>query len=435
MTAGWKRLGVFAAFLVTVSLLRHAALTTLAPDLPVLLDSETPGPPAVRAERAQGEVKNDMASTPRVTGKPSFDLGAFEQLPLVKRFRSRGKACKAFRNLGNPGSGFKRKVFMSHHAGFGNVLFQTISIATAASLSDRSLIVQQQPEVINLAGFFGALQEAPLAYEAYLGAQKLEGLLPWTQVVEKLQTHHELAYALGVTWEDLQLALRADIKRTLQDQGAGDAASCKARALYDSPSQELLNAIGRPLANLSSADVLVGVHFRFGDSVILKNLNYSGSWDHAGDVRLQESKWQETWGVVDELISQLEEGSGASVRLTVATDNPPRLDEVERRYGRRLLPQIPSKALYHSYMLQPEEEPARSEYRESFRKMVADWFLLALSDVVVQPMRSSYSDAALLLAMPLLALKSTKPEMGSLRRGVSAVLASLGAPLDLEDGL
>ena len=44
-------------------------------------------------------------------------------------------------------------------------------------------------------------------------------------------------------------------------------------------------------------------------------------------------------------------------------------------------------------------------------------------------------DAALLLAMPLLALKSTKPEMGSLRRGVSAVLASLGAPLDLEDGL
>ena len=26
--------------------------------------------------------------------------------------------------------------------------------------------------------------------------------------------------------------------------------------------------------------------------VILKNLNYSGSWDHAGDVRLQER-----WGV------------------------------------------------------------------------------------------------------------------------------------------
>ena len=112
-----------------------------------------------------------------------------------------------------------------------------ISIATAASLSDRSLIVQQQPEVINLAGFFGALQEAPLAYEAYLGAQKLEGLLPWTQVVEKLQTHHELAYALGVTWEDLQLALRADIKRTWEKANKQPCAMLASQSLGPSAFQ------------------------------------------------------------------------------------------------------------------------------------------------------------------------------------------------------
>ena len=65
---------------------------------------------------------------------------------------------------------------------------------------------------------------------------------------------------------------------------------------------------------MSSSDVLVGLHLRFGDSVLLKHMHYNGSWDHASDKRLDDDAMDKVWKTLDKLIARLEDGSEARAR-------------------------------------------------------------------------------------------------------------------------
>ena len=181
--------------------------------------------------------------------------------------------------------------------------------------------------------------------------------------------------------------------RSLKRSGGGSVRSCAMRQYMEHPTAGLLARLSPRLTQLVPGDVLLALHLRFGDGMIQKSTQQKEALTESqlmqGKVSLD--RLQAAYGLIDELIHGIESrNSTLRVRIFVSSDVPAGLAAVEHRYGSRLL-RIPKTAAFHSNRAANMQESKRSDLTQ---EMVADWFLLALADVLVQPRKSTFSATA-----------------------------------------
>jgi len=200
----------------------------------------------------------------------------------------------------------------------------------------------------------------------------------------------------GVYQEVAQL----DVMKTLQKSGRSDLRSCVMRQYLDRPSAELLargTGLAKAVEDLAPRDVLISLHLRFGDTAIRASVQAdqpgaTSSRRYKKDDRgLNAKVMANIQQVVTDLISALEKRDPSlRVRLFVASDVPQGIAWVREHWGSRLVP-LREKVAFHSRLVGSLSEEKK---RSLVSDLASDWFLLAIADVLIQPMSSSLSDTA-----------------------------------------
>jgi len=187
--------------------------------------------------------------------------------------------------------------------------------------------------------------------------------------------------------------------------------NCAVRKLFGDPAVDLRRALWPALSSLRPNDVVVGIHVHFGDKLLM-NFSKLTTDKH----QTPESLILHVLGSVGQLFSTLERRSPCGtmrLRIALASDIPRMSEIVQAHYGERLLPGPDAPASHVGFNL-------GDVYSRPFVKLLTDWFLLALSDVVVQPVPSTFGRSAMLLGMQYIQL--TEGDLSfQLRKGAWAV--------------
>jgi len=109
-----------------------------------------------------------------------------------------------------------------------------------------------------------------------------------------------------------------------------------------------------------------------------------GRWGHQLEQRLKR---------VDDLIHGIERRDPSlRVRMFVASDVPEGVTLVQRRWGDRVL-SLREKISFHT-ALDTKFKPSVSQRRGLIKDLMADWFVMALADILYQPGYSTLSGTA-----------------------------------------
>ena len=193
--------------------------------------------------------------------------------------------------------------------------------------------------------------------------------------------------------------------------------SCAARLYLDHPSSRLLTRLSITTRRLISRDVVIAFHLRYGDTVLMDRLGPTRAqiWTKYIDDRgLSEERMRRTHSFVKKLISEIEGmDSKLRVHIFLSSDLPQSVTNMTRQYGgRMLLVRMKRRFSYsqadHLFFdetgkrLQQQGKVAalsEAEGMSAASDYISDWFLLALSDILVRPMQSGFSQSAAALGM------------------------------------
>lgn len=376
-------------------------------------------------------------------------LAAFERLPVVRRFLARGRrSCPGLattlqrpRYGQSPASGSAPVSALMNYigaSGLGNLVLKSMMVDTWALLSGREALHHTQDDVRRRFPDFGVLDGHGKAFGGasdhlkndanasvgchFVAAQPLgDGFAFQTLTAKTLLDIPPLLQGTGGDvvfigcsfdwwaiqdsfWEAVTEGLFKDnpFVKNLVGSSTARLRHCMARVLFERPSSELAATVIQTLESLGPRDLLLGVHLRFGDKHVFQDMAERGAWDNKSvwayntDQRFRQDEVPGVFQKVCGMIQDLELGGAQTVRLYVATDlgsNSAVAELAEKYFGQRLLKILDGDA-HHSYVLQ-----ATPEADQVTAKMFAEWYLLALSDVLVLPMYSTFSSTAFDMGM------------------------------------
>jgi len=177
------------------------------------------------------------------------------------------------------------------------------------------------------------------------------------------------------------------------------AHGCNMRQYLDHPTDELAARLSQTIGKLAPGDLVVALHLRFGDVSIEKALKGGQHRRLGRDDRLGALPHaiQEMRALVDELIRELESHDPqVHVRIFVASDVLEGEKAVRDMWGSRVLDRGTKKIVFHSA---GRFQGASEQHRSMTADIVSDWLLLAMSDVLVQPFPSTFSETAMYVGM------------------------------------
>ena len=186
-------------------------------------------------------------------------------------------------------------------------------------------------------------------------------------------------------------------ERQLKNTGAG---GCAMRQYMDHPTSELWQRLQVTTAALRPTDVVVGMHLRLGDSYIFENVTGAngGPYKVGGKLKMQDVEVMHQ--SLEAFVSEIERDPRLRVRMFVASDVPAGVENVKERWGERMLPLRNKIAFHTNYGRAFDNAPEYQGLKRAlFADLVSDWFFLAMADVMVQPMGSSFSQTAGWLGM------------------------------------
>jgi len=216
------------------------------------------------------------------------------------------------------------------------------------------------------------------------------------------------------------------------------------RQYMDHPTAELMARLSYSMSDIEPRDVLISTHLRFGDRHLFKHMfngtlvipssSGRGRLLKSSDDRIVPASLSSLQKFMDRMIGEIERREpGVRVRLFVASDIPDGLAWVQERWKDRVLP-LKEKIPFHS---NHEEEwhgttISATAHRSLIADMVSDWYLLAIADVFMQPMGSSFSETAEHLGFhgPCFFLTSKDINDDDLKKCVDQVVRSLRPPND-----
>ena len=186
--------------------------------------------------------------------------------------------------------------------------------------------------------------------------------------------------------------------------------SCAMRQYMDHPTDELMARLSFSMSDLAPRDVLISMHLRFGDGALfplMSNGSTAGigsplddSAEGSGGRRLGKKISQRSLDghqvQVDRMIGALESREPSlRVRLFVTSDIPKGVEWASKKWKDRVLP-LKQKVPFHSTHQDEWRGSAisRNQHRTLIADMVSDWYLLAVADIVMRPMESSFSETA-----------------------------------------
>ena len=307
----------------------------------------------------------------------------FDKLALSQRFLARGRTCPVVDSVVG-GSRSVVDCFGTVGGGWGNIVWGALgNIATAAESESMHVPVLRVRKRLGV----GSVPD-----EAFL-------LSNWFQKA-KVDADLERQCVMGdatCTQEGCDSAPQEHIwQATPEERHTG---GCAMRKYMNHPSVALWERLSVSVVDLKPWDVVVSMHLRFGDLHIARKewtsnctpdvMNYKCS-------RLDGTMLDEMHTFLVELVRGLEsQDTRLRVRLFVASDVPEGVEEVEKRWGGRVLPHV-QKVAHHSGFRTNESGTVR---RSRVADLISDWFLLAMSDVLLLPMDSTFSGTAEVLGM------------------------------------
>lgn len=356
--------------------------------------------------------------------KQSFSdtLLAFHQLPLAKRFGDRGRAgC-----VKQPEGRQDAPILTPYPAGgFGNRMTILAPLFTLASKSGRALVpTRDKEEDLDLHLFFRDVRPARSLVEPSNLTCSM-GVVGLVRRLDGLQTGNNLHYIEVSTFSDIADELRrpeslllrwkfeswpsfggswdsffhSDEWLAFRKSADVDPRSCGLRHWLSRPNQRLAEGLLLPLSDMARNEVVIGFHMRFGDAAILKqNSSISPNIDAKmrADDRQKKfaSGFQEAEMRISTLISTLESSPRfplRSVRIFVSSDVPDGIQKARQLWGSRVLHEATHVATHNRMWTRRHPGLALA--------CVADWYMLALSDILVLAANSTFGTTAHLLGM------------------------------------
>lgn len=287
-------------------------------------------------------------------------------------------------------------------AGWGNMVVLLVMLEILAVRTNRTLVVDTLAEDLAWDHWFSRIN-TPRTMGLESGALRNLPRLPMPDdfkgdLLQSLQSMQGGVYIPGIGWNHMEelfkLGPRWEKHGDTDGHGSRD---CVARMLFGEPADDLRDALLPAVSSLQQNDVVVGIHIRFGDHVLLKDMEVSnqhlkGMGFILSDPRNTSMKViNSTFEFLFSLWARLERKQACGpmrLRIAFATDIPKVAQAVKDQYGDMVLP-VPSAPAMHSYLLRGKG------HENSAAALVSQWFLLVLSDIVLQPVGSSFSDSAM----------------------------------------
>jgi len=327
----------------------------------------------------------------------------FDELPLARRFLARG-ACHA-----RPFDPKSLHCTSTSGGGWGNKMQRMGGIMSAAQSAGKVPVVGRMPGFMALRFWFAkAVPAVPIPPGCARDKRRRLG------APDRLGDHEDedpptgcdasLRRYVDDLTPELQARLDMDCResgeeeRQLKNTGAG---GCAMRQYMDHPTSELWQRLQVTTAALRPTDVVVGMHLRFGDGHIFENVTGANGGPHKDDQRLQMKDVEVMHQSLEAFVREIEERDPRlRVRMFVASDVPAGVENVKNRWGERMLPLRNKIAFHTNYGRTFDNAPEYQGLKRAlFADLVSDWFFLAMADVIMQPMGSSFSQTAGWLGM------------------------------------
>jgi len=290
---------------------------------------------------------------------------SFEQSPLSRRFRARG-GCVGGKHFDRT----KRVCGSSGGGGWGNKMRRAIQVMGKAMKEQGVPVVSGFSGDLHLPKWFEKMRPAP--------GRRLR------HTSESKGCHHRRLSPLRSLKEDLGVH------------------SCAMRQYMDRPTAELARRLSVTTGDLVPGDVVIALHLRFGDKLQDEVMHRGGTrrLRNGKDSRIGDSMLDEAFALVDKLISDIEsQDPKLRVRIFVASDIPMGVTSVKEKWGARVLPLRQKIAFHSNHEKDFHGSLSQAEHCSLISDLVSDWYFLALADILIQPMGSSFSESAMYLGM------------------------------------
>jgi len=422
----WMKCAVLVAVLMVIGIgVLHASGGNIPAE-----GEEAPAPAEeVPAEEVPAEEEQGQPPVEEAVSAPSmFQIGDFDSTPLAMRFFARG-----FSQCQDPPktNDTTNKVLLgSSPGGVGSQLsrhFQTVAIAVIggrqpifqghmfewfAKVRDWTTVIGEEfrhglgcprrpgfhmklLDVSHHCKFFQRIPELPPA----LQAEQSPIFWEHEKSVGKMN-------GMGIFWPELDAIPDAGAVR--KPGSSASLQSCMARAYFDRPSEALWRRMTVSASGLGPKDVVIGLHLRYGDKYVMSAMGAgvfkkedlpmrSRGMDHQIPAKLPAINQ-----LIGALIQDIEQADPSlKVRIFVASDVSQGISAMKTQWGERMLP-LKEKVVFHVHEVPQQSgadylgEEKRKEYAAD---AVSDWFLLAMSDVLIQPMGSAFSTTAMQLGL------------------------------------
>jgi len=350
----------------------------------------------------------------------------FNTLPLTRRFYARGHAtCRLSARLPDGSFTLRRE---HNPGGFGNCILHLVPHLGMALMLGRAPSSDFRSSDLDLSIWFAKMLKVPLHHsggdmrkmrckkDTYMfaaeGKSHCISMRHFKKTNIPLAEHKDIVFAYNTRDPEnfpgpggpcharcqardfeTDLANRRDVLSVTRKSPSknDEIGSCLLRQFLDQPSAQLLAALTLPLLNMTSTDILLGMHIRYGDEFLEKEMNLSGKVKGLtfGMNKISQAKaFRHEFEYVSKLIKNIEARMpGRRVRIAIISDVPKGIEEATKIFGSRVLPMLPLDPV-HSYFFQSlHSERARAQAA----KLVSDWFLLALSDVLIRMTSSTFS--------------------------------------------